>query len=189
VRYPIASATKRRATPGAALLFVQNKKELPRRSSFLVDLMGIEPISEKPFQDSFFQAHLHLRGLHLFRARNATNTETDDDAQGSHVQSGMSAQASQGVYDTRMLRSDSIAFVGGGVITRRPEQRKACGAQKRRLPSPLKIRLHVLSEACDNAERFVRGLRVVGCVSRRKPSRPLKICYPSLSIFFVASCV
>lgn len=127
--------------------------------------MGIEPISEKPFQDSFFQAHSHLEGLHLFRARNATNTETDDDAQGSLMQSVMSAKASQGFYDTRTLRADSVAVVGGGVITRRPEQRKACGAPKRRLPSLLKIRLHVLSEACDNAERFVRGLRVNGEIS------------------------
>lgn len=54
--------------------------------------------------------------------------------------------------------------MGGGVITRRPEQMRTRESQKRMRSSFVKIRLHVLSEACDDAERLVRGLRGIGSV-------------------------
>lgn len=84
--------------------------------------------------------------------------------QESRVWSTMSTRSKSEVYSTTLPCTDDRTVMGGGVITRRPEQMRTRESQKRKRSSFVKIRLHVLSEACDNAERLVRGLRGIGSV-------------------------
>ncbi len=81
--------------------------------------------------------------------------------------------------------------MGGGVITRRPEQMRTNESPKRKPSSFVKIRLHVLSEACDDAERLVRGLRGIGNVDVESLAGPFvkyKGKVISLKVGWWASC-